>query len=180
MSRIGKQPIPVPAGVKIKLDNKLLTVTGGQGSLSRELPPRVNLEMDEKEIRVVPQDDSRLSRSYWGLTRTLVANMVTGVSQGFTRVMEIVGTGYKVEARGETLVFSLGYSNPVEFSLPQGIKAEVMDRGTRFELKGIDKEQLGQLAANIRALRPPDVYKGKGVRYAGEKLRRKMGKTGSR
>lgn len=180
MSRIGKLPIPVPAGVKIKLDNKLLTVTGGQGSLSRELPPRVNLEMDEKEIRVVPQDDSRLSRSYWGLTRTLVANMVTGVSQGFTRVMEIVGTGYKVEARGETLVFSLGYSNPVEFSLPQGIKAEVMDRGTRFELKGIDKEQLGQLAANIRALRPPDVYKGKGVRYAGEKLRRKMGKTGSR
>ena len=180
MSRIGKQPIPVPAGVKIKLDNKLLTVTGGQGSLSRELPPRVNLEMDEKEIRVVPQDDSRLSRSYWGLTRTLVANMVTGVSQGFTRVMEIVGTGYKVEARGETLVFSLGYSNPVEFSLPQGIKAEVMDRGTRFELKGIDKEKLGQLAANIRALRPPDVYKGKGVRYAGEKLRRKMGKTGSR
>lgn len=180
MSRIGKQPIPVPAGVKIKLDNKLLTVTGGQGSLSRELPPRVNLEMDDKEIRVVPQDDSRLSRSYWGLTRTLVANMVTGVSQGFTRVMEIVGTGYKVEARGETLVFSLGYSNPVEFSLPQGIKAEVMDKGTRFELKGIDKEQLGQLAANIRALRPPDVYKGKGVRYAGEKLRRKMGKTGSR
>jgi large subunit ribosomal protein L6 len=180
MSRIGKQPIPVPAGVKIKLDKKLLTVTGGQGSLSRELPPRVNLEMDDKEIRVIPQDDSRLSRSYWGLTRTLVANMVTGVSQGFTRVLEIVGTGYKVEARGETLVFSLGYSNPVEFSLPQGIKAEVLDKGTRFELKGIDKEKLGQLAANIRALRPPDVYKGKGVRYAGEKLRRKMGKTGSR
>jgi large subunit ribosomal protein L6 len=180
MSRIGKQPIPVPAGVKIKLDKKLLTVTGGQGSLSRELPPRVHLEMDDKEIRVVPQDDSRLSRSYWGLTRTLVANMVTGVSQGFTRVLEIVGTGYKVEARGETLVFSLGYSNPVEFSLPQGIKAEVLDKGTRFELKGIDKEKLGQLAANIRALRPPDVYKGKGVRYAGEKLRRKMGKTGSR
>jgi large subunit ribosomal protein L6 len=180
MSRIGKQPIPVPAGVKIKLDKKLLTVTGGQGSLSRELPPRVNLEMDDKEIRVIPQDDSRLSRSYWGLTRTLVSNMVTGVSQGFTRVLEIVGTGYKVEARGETLVFSLGYSNPVEFSLPQGIKAEVLDKGTRFELKGIDKEKLGQLAANIRALRPPDVYKGKGVRYAGEKLRRKMGKTGSR
>jgi large subunit ribosomal protein L6 len=180
MSRIGKQPIPVPAGVKIKLDKKLLTVTGGQGSLSRELPPRVSLEMDDKEIRVVPQDDSRLSRSYWGLTRTLVANMVTGVSQGFTRGMEIVGTGYKVEAKGETLVFSLGYSNPVAFPLPQGIKAEVLDKGTRFELKGIDKEKLGQLAANIRALRPPDVYKGKGVRYAGEKLRRKMGKTGSR
>jgi large subunit ribosomal protein L6 len=180
MSRIGKQPIPVPSGVKIKLDHRHLTVTGGQGTLSRELPPRVNLEMDDKEIRVVPQDESRLSRSYWGLTRTLVANMVTGVSTGFTRVMEIVGTGYKVEAKGDTLVFSLGYSKPVEFALPQGIKAEVLDKGTRFELKGFDKEQLGQLAANIRSLRPPDVYKGKGVRYAGEKLRKKMGKAGGR
>jgi large subunit ribosomal protein L6 len=180
MSRIGKLPIAVPSGVKIKLDNTLLTVTGGQGTLSRELPPRVRLEMDDKEIRVVPQDSSRLSKAYWGLARTLVANMVTGVSQGFTRVMEIVGTGYKVEAKGQTLVFSLGYSNPVEFSLPQGIKAEVLDKGTRFSLTGFDKEQLGQLAANIRSIRPPDVYKGKGVRYAGEKLRKKMGKAGGR
>jgi len=180
MSRIGKQPIAVPAGVHLKLEGGLLTVTGGQGTLSRQLPPRVRLEMDDKEIRVVPQDDSRLSRSYWGLTRTLVANMVAGVSQGFTRGMEIVGTGYKVEAKGDTLVFSLGYSNPVEFPLPPGIKAQVLDKGTRFELRGQDKEQLGQLAANIRALRPPDVYKGKGVRYAGEKLRRKMGKAGGR
>jgi large subunit ribosomal protein L6 len=106
--------------------------------------------------------------------------MVVGVSQGFNRVLEIVGTGYKVEARGETLVFSLGYSNPVEFPLPKGISAQVLDKGTRFELKGVDKEELGQLAANIRALRPPNVYKGKGVRYAGEKLRRKMGKAGGR
>lgn len=180
MSRIGKQPIALPAGVKIKLDNTLLTVTGGQGTLSRDLPPRVRLEMDDKEIRVVPQDNSRLSRSYWGLARTLVANMVTGVSAGFTRVMEIVGTGYKVEAKGDSLVFSLGYSNPVEFPLPKGITAEVLDKGTRFALKGFDKEQLGQLAANIRAIRPPDVYKGKGVRYAGEKLRKKMGKAGGR
>ena len=180
MSRIGKLPIAVPSGVKIKLDNTLLTVTGGQGTLSRELPPRVRLEMDDKEIRVVPQDSSRLSKAYWGLARTLVANMVTGVSQGFTRVMEIVGTGYKVEAKGQTLVFNLGYSNPVEFSLPQGIKAEVLDKGTRFSLTGFDKEQLGQLAANSRSIRPPDVYKGKGVRYAGEKLRKKMGKAGGR
>jgi large subunit ribosomal protein L6 len=180
MSRIGKMPIPVPAGVKIKLDNRLLTVTGGQGTLSRELPPRVNLEMGDKEIKVLPVDDSRLSKAYWGLARTLVANMVTGVSTGFSRVLEIVGTGYKVEAKGEALVFSLGYSNPVEFQLPKGIKAEVLDKGTRFELKGFDKEQLGQLAANIRGIRPPDVYKGKGVRYAGEKLRKKMGKAGGR
>ena len=180
MSRIGKLPIPVPAGVKIKLDNRLLTVTGGQGTLSRELPPRVNLEVSDQELRVLPQDDSRLSKAYWGLTRTLVANMVTGVSTGFTRVMEIVGTGFKVEAKGDVLVFSLGYSNPVEFPLPQGIKAQVLDKGSRFELKGFDKEQLGQLAANIRGIRPPDVYKGKGVRYAGEKLRKKMGKAGGR
>jgi len=180
MSRIGKLPIVLPSGVKIKLDNTLLTVTGGQGTLSRELPPRVRLEMDDKEIRVLPQDDSRLSKAYWGLARTLVANMVTGVSTGFTRVMEIVGTGYKVEAKGETLVFNLGYSNPVEFALPKGIQAEVLDKGTRFQLKGFDKEELGQLAANIRGIRPPDVYKGKGVRYAGEKLRKKMGKAGGR
>ncbi|MGQ9687792.1 MAG: 50S ribosomal protein L6 [Desulfobaccales bacterium] len=180
MSRIGKKPIPVPAGVKVELKDRLLTVKGGQGTLSRELPPRVSLEVDPQEIRVIPQDDSRLSRSYWGLTRTLVANMVTGVSEGFKRGMEIVGTGYKVEAKGQSLVFSLGYSHPVEFPLPQGITAEVLDKGTRFELKGVDKEQLGQLAANIRALRPPDVYKGKGVRYAGEKLRRKVGKAGGR
>jgi large subunit ribosomal protein L6 len=106
--------------------------------------------------------------------------MVTGVSTGFTRVMEIVGTGYKVEAKGNALVFSLGYSNPVEFALPKGIKAEVLDKGTRFSLTGFDKEQLGQLAANIRGIRPPDVYKGKGVRFAGEKLRKKMGKAGGR
>jgi large subunit ribosomal protein L6 len=180
MSRIGKLPIVVPAGVKIKLDNRLLTVTGGQGTLTRELPPRVNLEVDDKEIRVLPQDDSRLSGSYWGLARTLVANMVTGVSTGFSRVLEIVGTGYKVEAKGDTLVFNLGYSNPVEFPLPQGITAAVLDKGTRFELKGFNKEQLGQLAANIRSIRPPDVYKGKGVRYAGEKIRKKMGKAGGR
>ena len=180
MSRIGKLPISVPAGVKIKLDNRLLTVTGGQGTLSRELPPRVSLDLSDKEIRVVPQDDSRLSKAYWGLARTLVANMVTGVSTGFSRVMEIVGTGYKVEAKGDALVFSLGYSNPVEFHLPKGIKAEVLDKGTRFQLKGFDKEQLGKLAANIRSIRPPDVYKGKGVRYAGEKLRKKVGKAGGR
>jgi len=144
------------------------------------LPPRVSLEVDDREIRVVPRDDSRESRSFWGLTRTLVANMVTGVSQGFNRILEIVGTGYKVEAKGESLVFSLGYSNPVEFPLPQGISAQVLDKGTRFELKGVNKEQLGQTAANIRALRPPNVYKGKGVRYAGEKLRRKVGKAGGR
>ncbi len=180
MSRIGKMPIALPSGVKTKLDGRQLTVTGPQGTLSRELPPRVRLEMDAKEIRVVPEDDHRLSRSFWGLARTLVDNMVTGVSQGFTKGLEIVGTGYKVEAKGNSLMLSLGYSNPVEFPLPEGITAEVLDKGTRFQLKGIDKEKLGQTVANIRGIRPPDVYKGKGVRYAGEKLRRKVGKAGAR
>lgn len=180
MSRIGKMPIAVPAGVKIKLEGQRLTVTGSLGTLSRDLPPRVRLEIDDKEIRVLPQDDSRLSRSFWGLARTLVDNMVTGVSQGFTRGLEIVGTGYRVEAKGDSLMLSLGYSNPVEFPLPKGITAEVLDKGTRFELKGIDKEQLGQTVANIRGIRPPDVYKGKGVRFAGERLRRKVGKAGAR
>jgi len=151
MSRIGKKPIPLPQGVKIKEENGVLTVTGSLGTLSRRLPPRVRLEVDDREVRVMPVDDSRQSRSFWGLARTLVDNMVTGVSQGYTRVLELVGTGYKVESRGELLVFSLGYSNPVEFPLPPG-----------------------------RALRPPDAYKGKGVRYAGEQLRRKVGKAGAR
>ncbi|MBW1990616.1 MAG: 50S ribosomal protein L6 [Deltaproteobacteria bacterium] len=179
MSRIGKKPIPLPQGVKIKEENGVLTVTGSLGTLSRRLPPRVRLEVDDREVRVMPVDDSRQSRSFWGLARTLVDNMVTGVSQGYTRVLELVGTGYKVESRGELLVFSLGYSNPVEFPLPPGITAQV-EKATRLELKGIDKEQLGQVAANIRALRPPDAYKGKGVRYAGEQLRRKVGKAGAR
>jgi large subunit ribosomal protein L6 len=179
MSRIGKKPIPLPQGVKIVWEAPRFTATGPLGTLSRTLPPRVELAVGDTEIRVSPQDDGRLSRSYWGLVRTLVDNMVVGVSQGFSRVLEIVGTGYKVEAKGDTLVFNLGYSNPVEFPLPQGITAQV-EKATRLELKGADKEQLGQTAANIRSIRPPDVYKGKGVRYAGEVIRKKVGKAGGR
>jgi large subunit ribosomal protein L6 len=179
MSRIGKRPIPLPPGVKVKLTNGTLTVTGSLGTLSRVLPPKVKLEVDDAEIRVKPVDESRHSRAFWGLARTLVDNMVTGVSQGFTRVLELVGTGYKVEDRGGTLVFSLGYSNPVEFPLPKGVTAQV-EKATKLELKAADKEQLGQTAANIRGLRPPDAYKGKGIRFAGEQLRRKVGKSGGR
>ena len=179
MSRIGKKPIPVPAGVKVELGQGHLTVTGPQGSLSRSLPPRVELELRDKEILVKPGDGSRLGRSMWGLARTLVDNMVTGVSAGFTRVLELVGTGYKVEGRGGTLFFTLGYSHPIEFPLPPGITAQV-EKANRITLKGVDREELGQLCANLRSLRPPDPYKGKGVRYAGEVLRRKVGKTSGR
>jgi large subunit ribosomal protein L6 len=180
MSRIGKKPVPLPQGVKVQQQAGSLTVTGSLGTLTRPLPPRVRIEVGDTEVRVTPVDDSRLSRSFWGLARTLVDNMVVGVSQGFTRVLEIVGTGYKVEAKGETLAFSLGYSNPVEFSLPQGISATVLEKGSKVELKGFDKEQLGQTCATIRAIRPPDAYKNKGVRLQGEKLRKKMGKAGGR
>lgn len=179
MSRIGKKPIALPSGVKVQLTEDTVTVTGSQGTLTRPMPPKVRLEVGDKEIRVAPVDDSRQGRAYWGLARTLLDNMVTGASQGFIRVLELVGTGYKVEAKGQTLVFSLGYSNPVEFSLPQGISAQV-EKATRLELKGADKEELGQTAAIIRALRPPDSYKGKGIRFAGEVLRKKVGKAGGR
>jgi len=179
MSRIGKKAIPLPKGVKANWENGVLTVTGPGGTLSRALPPGMALEADAQELRLVPPDNSRVSRSYWGLARTLAANLVTGVSTGFTKVLELVGTGYKVEGRGHTLIFSLGYSNPVEFPLPKGITAKV-EKATKIELHGADKEQLGQTVAVLRALRPPDAYKGKGIKFAGEVLRRKVGKAGGR
>jgi large subunit ribosomal protein L6 len=165
--------------VKVQWEDGKVSVTGPQGKLDQVMPPRVRLEIGKDEIKVQPQDDSRLTRSYWGLARTLVANMVTGASAGFSRVLELSGTGYKVEAKGDTLVFSVGYSKPVEFPLPRGITAQV-EKNTRLELKGFNKELLGQTTAVIRALRPPDPYKGKGIKNLGEVLRRKMGKAGGR
>jgi large subunit ribosomal protein L6 len=179
MSRIGKQPVPLPKGVKVALKEGRLEVKGPKGSLSQLVPPRVSIDIGPQEVKVVPQDDSRLTRSFWGLARTLTANMVIGVSEGFTRVLELVGTGYKVEAKGDSLVFSVGYSNPVDFPLPKGISAKV-EKATRIELTGHDKEVLGKTVAEIRALRPPDAYKGKGIKYAGEVVRRKVGKAGGR
>jgi large subunit ribosomal protein L6 len=179
MSRIGKQAVPLPKGVKVALKEGRLEVTGPKGSLSQLVPPRVSIDIGSQEIKVVPQDEARLTRSYWGLARTLAANMVTGVSEGFTRVLELVGTGYKVEAKGDSLIFNVGYSNPVDFPLPKGISAKV-EKATRIELTGHDKEVLGQTVAEIRALRPPDAYKGKGIKYAGEVVRRKVGKAGGR
>ena len=179
MSRIGKKPVPLPQGVKVKMVDGKLQVTGPQGTLSQLMPPRVSVDIGAKEITITPQGEDRLTRSYWGLARTLTANMVTGVSAGFTRVLELVGTGYKVEAKGDSLVFNIGYSNPVDFPLPKGISAKV-EKATRIELKGYNKEVLGQTVAVIRALRPPDAYKGKGIKFAGEVLRRKVGKAGGR
>jgi large subunit ribosomal protein L6 len=179
MSRIGKLPVPLPKGVKVKMEEGKLVVTGPKGTLSQLMPPRVKIDIGDKEIKIEPQDDSRLTRSYWGLARTLAANMVTGTSEGFTRVLELVGTGYKVEAKGDALSFNIGYSNPVEFPLPKGITAKV-EKATRIEFSGANKELLGQTVAVIRRLRPPDPYKGKGIKFAGEVIRRKVGKAGGR
>jgi large subunit ribosomal protein L6 len=179
MSRIGKLPVPLPKGVKVKLEEGKLVVTGPKGTLSQLMPPRVKINIGDKVIVVVPQDDSRLSRSYWGLARTLAANMVTGATDGFTKVLELVGTGYKVEAKGNALLFNIGYSNPVEFPLPKGITAKV-EKANRIEFTGANKELLGQTVAVIRRLRPPDPYKGKGIKFAGEVIRRKVGKAGGR
>jgi large subunit ribosomal protein L6 len=171
--------VPLPKGVKVKMENGRMVVTGPKGTLSQPMPPRVKIDIGAKEIVVAPVDDSRLSRSYWGLARTLANNMVIGTTEGFTKVLELVGTGYKVEAKGNTLVFNVGYSNPVEFPLPKGISVKV-EKANRIELTGANKEELGQTVAVIRKLRPPDPYKGKGIKFAGEQIRRKVGKAGAR
>ncbi len=179
MSRIGKKPIPLPQGVKVEWDKVNCKVSGPLGKMAREISSRVVVEVGAKEIQVKPVDDSRLTACQWGLARTLVDNMVTGVSTGFTKALELVGTGYKVESKGNALLFTLGYSHPLEFPLPKGITAEV-EKANRITLKGIDKEVLGQLVANLRGLRPPDAYKGKGVRRVGEVIRKKVGKAAGR
>ena len=177
MSRIGKKPIPIPKDVKIELRGDLLTVTGPKGELQRKIHPKVSINPDNKEIVVSVMDESRGSKSLHGLFRALIANMVTGVSQGFERVLEIVGVGYRAELSGRTATFHLGYSHPIEFELPEGIDAKI--ERTKVTLSGADKEILGRTAAKIRSFRKPEPYKGKGIKYAEETIRRKAGKTGA-
>ena len=179
MSRIGRLPITVPAGVDVTLDGRVLTVKGPKGTLSHTVASPITVDRnDDGAIAVVRPDDERLSRSLHGLTRTLIANMVTGVTQGYEKRLEIVGVGYRVLSKGPTqLEFQLGYSHPVVFDAPEGITFSV-DGPTRFGVAGIDKQLVGEVAANIRKLRKPEPYKGKGIRYAGEVVRRKVGKAG--
>jgi large subunit ribosomal protein L6 len=177
MSRIGRLPIPVPGGVEISIDGRQVTVKGPQGTLSRAVPGEITVRQDDGQLLVERPDDGRENRALHGLTRSLVANMVEGVTKGFRKDLEIHGVGYRVQAQGKDLVFSLGYSHPVPVKAPEGISFEV-STPTRLAVKGIDKQQVGQVAAEIRSLRKPDPYKGKGVRYAGEAIRRKAGKTG--
>jgi large subunit ribosomal protein L6 len=178
MSRIGKQPITVPAGVDVAIDGRTVTVRGPKGTLSHTVPEPITVQRAQDGTLLVQRpDDERRSKSLHGLSRTLVNNMVVGVSQGYEKRMEIHGVGYRVVLKGSDLEFSLGYSHPVPVAAPDGITFTV-DSPTRFSVAGIRKETVGEVAATIRKLRRPDPYKGKGVRYAGEKIRRKVGKTG--
>ena len=177
MSRIGKLPIPVPSGVEVAIDGQNVTVNGPKGRLSHVLAEPITIAQEDGTLTVARPDDERLSKSLHGLSRTLIANMVVGVTSGYTKNLEIVGTGYRVAARGGDLEFALGFSHPVVITAPEGISFRV-DSPTRFAVEGIDKQKVGEVAANIRKLRKPDPYKGKGVRYQGEVIRRKAGKTG--
>jgi large subunit ribosomal protein L6 len=177
MSRIGRSPIPVPSGVTVDLAEGSVTVTGPQGSLARRLPSGITVSREGDQLNVARPDDEREHRALHGLTRSLVANMVTGVTQGFTKELEIVGVGYRATARGPaSLELALGFSHPVSVDAPEGITFEV-PAPTRIIVKGIDKETVGQVAADIRKLRKPEPYKGKGIRYLGERVLRKAGKA---
>jgi len=179
MSRIGKLPITVPSGVEVKLDGQNVEVKGPKGTLSHVVAEPIKISKNEEGLlEVARPDDERNSRSLHGLTRTLVANMVTGVTEGYEKKLEIVGVGYRVMAKGPTqLEFALGFSHPVVVNAPEGITFAV-ENNTKFAVQGIDKQLVGEVAANIRKIRKPEPYKGKGVRYAGEQVRRKAGKAG--
>jgi len=178
MSRIGRLPVTVPAGVEVTIDGQDVHVKGPKGSLSHTVATPIAVARDEDgQIAVTRPDDERRNRSLHGLTRTLIANMVEGVTNGYEKKLEIVGTGYRVVAKGSDLEFALGYSHPITVKAPEGISFTT-DGPLRLSVQGIDKQQVGEVAANIRKLRKPDPYKGKGVRYAGEHIRRKVGKAG--
>jgi large subunit ribosomal protein L6 len=177
MSRIGKKPIELPEGVQVKFDENVITVKGSKGELSRTVHPEMNITIGEKEIVVERPSDNKAHRSLHGTTRSIIANMVEGVTKGFERNLELVGVGYRASKSGENLILNVGYSHPVEMTPEQGLEVEVPAQ-TKITVKGIDKERVGAFAANIRSVRLPEPYKGKGIRYAGEKVRRKEGKTG--
>ncbi len=177
MSRIGRLPIPVPSGVSVDIEDRRVTVTGPKGTLAHTVAAPISVARRDGELQVTRPDDDARNRALHGLSRTLVANMVTGVTEGYSKTLEIVGVGYRVVARGPDLELALGFSHPVVVPAPDGITFEVQTP-TRFVVRGIDKQRVGEVAANLRKLRKPDPYKGKGVRYQGETVRRKVGKAG--
>ncbi len=179
MSRVGKKPIPIPDKTKITFADSLVTVAGEKGTLSQAINPAIGLKIEDGVMNVTMVSDDRNSRALQGLTRSLAANMITGVNQGFERKLEINGIGYRAELSGKQIVLHVGYSNPVTFNLPEGINAAVA-KNNNIILSGIDKQKIGLAAAAIRKIRPPEPYKGKGIKYAEEHIRRKAGKTGTK
>ena len=177
MSRVGKQPIPIPDGVSVAHDGGTVNVKGPHGALSQRIPEGIRVEIADGQVKLERPDDRNQSRALHGLARALVANMVRGVEKPFAKQLEIQGVGYRAEAAGTTLTLQLGFSHPVEMPIPEGLKVSV-DRNVIVRIEGIDRQQVGQFAADVRATRPPEPYKGKGIRYAGEHVRRKVGKGG--
>ena len=176
MSRVGRKPIPIPKGVELTAKGQRVEVTGPKGELSIDLPPGVNVRVEEGQILVGAEGDGKRVRAFHGLGRALIANMVTGVTEGFRKTLEVVGTGYRVEVKAQTLVLNVGYSHPVEFQIPEGIQITA-EKPTRIVVDGIDRYLVGQAAAEIRRVRRVEPYKGKGIRYSDEQIRRKQGKT---
>jgi large subunit ribosomal protein L6 len=176
MSRIGRLPVSIPSGVKVRMNDGVFVAQGPKGEHSERIHPEMQVELDEKEVRVVRPSEAKWHKSLHGLSRTLIANTVKGFSEGFVKKLEIRGVGYKAEVKGKSLVMALGYSHPVEFAIPAGIEIQA-ESPTLIAVKGVDKQRVGQVAADIRNSRPPEPYKGKGVRYEGETVRQKAGKT---
>jgi large subunit ribosomal protein L6 len=179
MSRIGKKPIPLPDKVKVDIKQNTVVVTGPKGTVSNPIPPGIKFEQKDKQLHAIRQDDSGPQRAFHGLARALVANAVRGVTEGFTRELEIVGVGFRAEQKKNSVVFTLGFAHPIEYPIPPGISITV-DKQTKLVVAGVDRQQVGQIAANIRSLKKPDPYKNKGIRYAGERLKKKAGKAGGK
>jgi len=179
MSRIGLKPIPVPAGVEAHIGNGVVQVKGPRGSLLINLMPCISAELKDGSISLARANEERQSRAYHGLNRALIANAATGVSEGWSKKLDVVGIGYRAEKQSDAVVFNLGYSHPINFPVPEGIEIEVDGKANRITVTGIDRQRVGQVAAEIRALRPPEPYKGKGIRYSDEVVRTKAGKQGA-
>ncbi|HZI65659.1 MAG TPA: 50S ribosomal protein L6 [Thermoanaerobaculia bacterium] len=180
MSRIGRMPITIPQGVEIRAEGDVVNVKGPKGELTSRIPPGITLEIDKGEVRFARANDEPQQRAWHGLLRSLVANSVEGVTKGFTRELEIVGVGYKAEVRGKSILFTLGYSHPIDFPIPEGINVGLDAKAGKLTVSGADRQKVGQTAAEIRQLRVPDPYKAKGIKYANEVIRRKVGKAGGK
>jgi len=179
MSRIGKMPVQIPKGVDVTVDGRVIRIKGPKGALTVNMLPGIDAAIENGEVNLSRANDERETRSFHGLNRALLANATTGVSDGWTKGLEIVGIGYRAEKKGSSVVFNLGHSHPIDYPIPEGIDIEVDGKANKITVTGIDRQKVGQVAAEIRGLRPPEPYKGKGVRYAGERIRTKAGKQGA-